>query len=57
VNRNTYMVMLAGQIKGPDKQNPQPPEPTPRPGLKRAAQQRRNPEAVVLYLDRLRAKG
>jgi hypothetical protein len=56
VNRNTYMTMLAGGIKGSQGEDPEPPKPTGRPGLKRQVE-RRNPEAVVLYLDRLRAKG
>ena len=51
VNRNTYAVAVAGQLK-----NPQPPEPFPMPGVS-AKPERRNPEAVVLYLDRMRAKG
>jgi hypothetical protein len=34
VNQNTYMVMLAGGLKYEGK-DPVPPQPTPRPGLKR----------------------
>jgi hypothetical protein len=50
VNRNTYVTAVAGQLK-----DPKFPEPTPRPGLDRLV--RRQPEAAVLYLDKLRARG
>lgn len=51
VNRNTYATAVAGQLK-----DPTPPEPFPRPGLvAMRGGEARNPEAVVLYLEKLRA--
>lgn len=49
-----YLTAVIGQIK-----DPRLPEPTPRPGLraKREAERPRLPEAAVLYLDKLRARG
>lgn len=53
VNRNTYAVAVAGHL-----QDPKPPTPFPRPGLDMAAAAvgRQNSEAVVLYLEKLRAR-
>lgn len=52
VNRNTYTTAVAGQLTPND-----PPAPFPRPGLPARQEQgeARNPEAVVLYLEKLRA--
>lgn len=50
VNDNTYVVAVAGRLK-----DPKAPAPVPRPGLDRPV--RRQSEAAVLYLKKLRARG